>query len=494
NTVRMATVRVRKKLQQFYQSPAGQQSMLQITLPKGSNKAVFEPCDNALRTDPEVISSQLKVAADKPLDNLAIIPKLRSRKGLMAVAVMLMLLLLMVAWFKGSPINIDAQQQALHQLEVSLAKKSQQLGQHEFDKEDYQQALTHFQKAAQFDPDNSQYLRNIIKVHLQLGNYQRVKELLEKALLVDSASRNASSDIVKNWMLFGRYYVGLSQYTSALNCFNKALEIADSINISQTIRANIYINRASVRVRFEDFDLATEDLDRAYPLAQKHQLPYFYWMRGRILILQGTIIEAIPHYTRALELSTQVHGEQHSLANVHRYNLAGLYRRLGEFDKALKYFHQTLALKIKVVGENSVTLGSLYNSLAVVYMDQQNYQKSELYFDKALKINRLHLPPNSLKIALNLYNLAGLNRRQEKYQQAQESLHQALAIYSEHYGNDHWEVADVWQQLGHVNKAQGNVEVARRYYQKALPIYLRVYGNNKPQSIGLRRAIAELDE
>jgi tetratricopeptide (TPR) repeat protein len=482
NTVRMATVRVRKKLRQFYQSPTGQQSVLQITLPKGSIKTTFELCDNT------------KVAVDKPSDNLAIIAKLRSKKWLIAVVVMLLLLLLIVVWLKGLPANVDAQKQALHQLEVNLAKQSQQLGQHDFDKEDYQQALTHFKKAAQFDPDNTEYLRNIIKVQLMLGDYQRAKDLLEKVLSADSASHKASSAIVKNWILSAEYYQRRSQYNNTLNSLNKALETADLINTSKAVRAEIYINRATIRVRFEDFDLASEDLDSAYPLAQKHQLAGFYWMKGRILILQGTIIEAIPHYTLAVKLSTQVYGEQHSMTTIHRHNLAGLYMRLGEFDKAQVHFHQSLAIKVKVVDENSVTLTSLYNSLGAVYMKQQNFQKAEFYYHKALSINRLHMPPNSLKIALNLYNLAVMFNQLEKYQQAKEYLHQALAIYIEHYGKDHWEVADVWNQLGHVNKVQGNVKVARRYYQKALPIYLRVYGNSKPQSIKLRRAIAELDE
>ena len=102
------------------------------------------------------------------------------------------------------------------------------------DKNDYENAKYHYQKAieiskANFGKDNSdlpEYYNGIGSIYLQQKQFELARSYFRQGLNINKLHFTQDSDqIAKNFMSLGLVYTQLNKYDSALICFNKSLAI-----------------------------------------------------------------------------------------------------------------------------------------------------------------------------------------------------------------------------------------------------------------------------
>lgn len=88
----------------------------------------------------------------------------------------------------------------------------------------------------------------------------------------------------------------------------------------------------------------------------------------------------------ALNIKTAVLGAEHPSTGTSCNNLAGVYRDLGDYAKALEYSQKSLAICKRVFGTEHSSTGTCYNNLAGVYRALGDYAKAGKFYKDALAV------------------------------------------------------------------------------------------------------------
>jgi len=234
----------------------------------------------------------------------------------------------------------------------------------------------------------------------------------------------------KKWLssalsAMGGSYLTLNDYPSALENYQKALEINERIGNLQGI-GNNYNNIGLVY--YSIFD---------YP-------------------------KALEYHQKTLNINERT-GNKTGMGNS-LGNIGNIYNDLHDYPKAVEYYERALSISentnnLQSVAGNLVNLGNVYTKL-------QNYKKALEYKQSALKINEQL--GNQPRIANNLGNIGNVYILLEDYPSAMQYHERALAI-SEKI-NDRKGAAFNYTSIGNVHFLQKNYGKAIDYELKALDL------------------------
>ena len=110
-----------------------------------------------------------------------------------------------------------------------------------------------------------------------------------------------------------------------------------------------------------------------------------------------------------------------------RLNMAGTFRQMGNYDKAIELFSESEAffLNSEDKGKYSYLLASVYNNLSLVYQDKEDYEQAAECGLEALK----YLPDHKdVQRATTLNNLAGVCLKQGRLDKAEETVNESIGI------------------------------------------------------------------
>ena len=143
-------------------------------------------------------------------------------------------------------------------------------------------------------------------------------------------------------------------------------------------------------------------------------------------------------------------------------NLALLYEKLSDFEKALKF--QKKALSIHQKNNYSLGISNTYSNIGQLYSHLGKYDKALAIFDKAMKIKQKI--GNPYHIANGLTNIGITNFELKQYTKALKYLNKAKSIYIgiEHLTN----LSTVFKSIGDVQLALNHFETAKINYDSAL--------------------------
>ena len=102
-----------------------------------------------------------------------------------------------------------------------------------YDIKEYQEALIHFNKALEYDPENSSAMFRLGNIYYAIRDYSLSAEFLEKGL-----SFNPSN--YKVWYMLGRCYTAVSENEKALNAYTQSLDLKPTFTKSSFEIAKIY--------------------------------------------------------------------------------------------------------------------------------------------------------------------------------------------------------------------------------------------------------------
>ena len=220
---------------------------------------------------------------------------------------------------------------------------------------DAPQSISDFTTILRDQPNNLIVIRQLAAAYIQNGQKDLAKDVLQKAVEVDSSSKELN-------LLYARLQGSDEEYESAIETVNEVL-----VNDEKDI--------ASIKTLF-DLQVASKDYSGAKESAEKIKTssadnPLGYYLSGVLLQSEKKFDEAEKEYLTALEKNPR--------ANEPLSGLIKLYLSQKKIDKAMKYLDSIIAKDPGYLVP--------YNLKGEIGIATQDYELAVQSFEKAIKVN-----------------------------------------------------------------------------------------------------------
>ncbi|UCD85428.1 MAG: tetratricopeptide repeat protein [Deltaproteobacteria bacterium] len=325
-----------------------------------------------------------------------------------------------------------------------------------FNKEMYDEAIGHYQRALDIKPDCADYYMNLGIAYAKKGMLNEAVRECQQALQIEPFNSKARVDL-------GNIYYNGGMYDEAIKEYQQAMILDPDNSKAYTNLGRAYEKKGMHDEAFEKYRqaLITDPGD-----AQAHtNLGLAYFNKGQY---DGAIRE----YRLAIEINPESAKAYHNLGNAYAkkgmfdeairefqqalrlrpdfaealYNLGNAYRDQGKSDEAIKMYKLSL--------HNDPDYFEVYNNLGNVYVKRGSYKEAIRQYQKVLEITPDH--------ADALYNLGNAYRDQGKSDEA-------IKMYKLALNNDP-NYAKAYNNLGHIYDDKGMHTEAIREYRRALKL------------------------
>lgn len=148
----------------------------------------------------------------------------------------------------------------------------------------------------------------------------------------------------------------------------------------------------------------------------------------------GDYDKALEYHNKALEIQKAVFGENHPYTASSYVNIGAVYGNLGDNDKALEYNFKALEIFKAVLGEKYPYIADSYNNIGVVYRNLGEYDKALEYYFKALEIYKAVLGESHPYTQHTLENIAKVKQKLEESQGKTEEPKKKKGFWSKLFG------------------------------------------------------------
>jgi serine/threonine protein kinase/Tfp pilus assembly protein PilF len=163
-----------------------------------------------------------------------------------------------------------------------------------------------------------------------------------------------------------------------------------------------------------------------------------------------------------------------------RSTIGGVYRELGEYEKAVNMHQRALALRKRIFGEEHPAVADSLNDLGIAFYRQSNFAEAETNHLRALALRKKLYGGQHPKVAESLNNLANVLRDRGRLVEAETMFRNALAMRRSLFGIDNDETAESLDNLGAILSLQNKFDEAEKFQREALETTKRKVGNEHP--------------
>ena len=317
------------------------------------------------------------------------------------------------------------------------------------------------------------------RVLYSLGEYQKAKEYLEKALAINMEIGDKGGE-ASNYGNLGNILHSLGEYQKAKECHEKALAISIEIG-DKGGEARNYGNRGSVLHRLGEYQKAKDLHEKALAInmeiGDKGGKARNYGNLGSVLHSLGEYQKAKEFHEKALAINVEMGDKEGEARNYG--NLGNVFESFGEHQKAKEFHDKALAINVEICDKEGEARN--YGNLGNVFESFGEHQKAKEFHDKALTIYMKIGGKNGE--ARSYRNLGNVLRSLGEIQKAKEYQEKSLAINIEI--GDKKEEARNYGNLGNVFTLLGEYQKAKEFYAKALAINVEI-GNKKGEASNYR--------
>ena len=230
--------------------------------------------------------------------------------------------------------------------------------------EQYNEALASYLKAEELDKDKSlaksQALYNNMAVNFEnLEQNEKAVEYYTKEIAISS---DYSFLPYRN---LADIYVQLGDYDRAREIYDKLISVDDKNAQNYAVRAQFFMTNV------DNYLSSISDLSKAIELEIDN--PNFYFTRAQSYFKIKDFKNAIYDFEKALELNPEITNSEYIYSEI-----AKCYAGIGDFEKALEYYNSEINL-----AENALA----FSERAVFYDFYLNdFEKANLDFEKAIEL------------------------------------------------------------------------------------------------------------
>lgn len=238
-----------------------------------------------------------------------------------------------------------------------------------------------------------------VSYHKQ-SNYTEALKCFQKSLEINSEQK-CKEELYYEALInhnIGLIYLAFKGYKTAENYFNRSVEICDSIDIDDEIRISLYNSICSLY------------------LSQQGQ------------ILQSAMGKDSEYYTKAaeycrksFELCERTYGVNHPITANCYMNIGSNYIMNGEYIKAFEYLSKGLMIYNKILGDNSLEVAYAYYSIGIAYLGLNRYEEALKNFDTSLAICEARFNTHAFisqisQSIISVYQIMGQNEKAAEYE------------------------------------------------------------------------------
>ncbi len=358
------------------------------------------------------------------------------------------------------------------------------LGLLKMNKGNYEEAQNHFNEALQIleevnrpnaELDKINILNNLAVVYQSIGNYEQAKTIYnkildkKKALLTENNSDYAASLMNYGNMLFesGQYFEAENVYNKALNIFKNTVGKNDILYAKQLMAlGNINLTTGQYKKGLDAYNECIKIYERNN-LSNSSAVGLALTSKGLILQNLGDIDKAIETQLKAEKIIKRELTENHIEYGKVLQNTGTAYFLNYQYDVAVEYYSKSYETLKKSLAQGHSLYGNLLINISDCLVELNEIDQAIQYYDLAIENTKRNFGKNSPKHATTLFAKGIALRRNKKYKEALKVFSELEPILIKAENEKSNINSQLYYELGLANDLLGNKDKATEYYKKS---------------------------
>jgi tetratricopeptide (TPR) repeat protein len=260
------------------------------------------------------------------------------------------------------------------------------------------------------------------------------------------------------------------QYEEALTLIEEVIIECNQVT-NKILLIDSFIAKATILFETNKLDLSLKLLHNTEKTLQmiKNQIPEIegrfasiYYIEGKVYRKKGEFEKALVYLKKCISLREKLE-KKYELADP--FNVIGIiYDIKGQHDLALNYFNQSLDLFEEIGNKRSIL--KLFNNIGMNHWRIGNLNEALTYFQKSLDLSEEL--GNKRFIAHTRLNIGLIYRYNRDFSTALEHFLKSLEIFEKLESK--WEIATCYNNIGMIFYIRGDFDSSMQFYQKGLEI------------------------